>query len=208
MLILSMKLLRQGAEAELYVSKFEGKPALLKKRVEKGYRNKELDAEIGTLRTVLEARLIGKARSIGVRTPQVYCVDKAAREIVMEFVPGKRAKDVLNKKNSGKICTEIGEDIARLHSFNLVHGDLTTSNILIHNNSLVFIDFGLAGTSRKVEDKAVDLLVFKKTFEATHAELMPVGWEKIVKGYLKETGSEGKTVVAHIAKVEKRARYH
>ncbi len=203
-----MKLLRRGAEAELYLSEFEGKPALLKKRVEKSYRAKELDSEIGIGRTGLEARLLSRARKLGIKTPQVYSVDKGKREIVMEFIEGERAKDVLNSKNYSKICKGIGKDIAKMHSYDLVHGDLTTSNILIHNNSLVFIDFGLGSASKKIEDKAVDLLVFKKTFEATHADLMPKGWEKILEGYEAEMGKEGEKTVAHIAIIEKRARYH
>ena len=54
----------------------------------------------------------------------------------------------------------------------------------------------------------MDLLVFRKTFEATHAELMPKGWDRIVEGYLKGTGAAGKEVVERIAVIEKRARYH
>ncbi len=203
-----MKLLRRGAEAELYEAEFEGKKALLKKRVEKGYRCRELDAEIGASRTNLEARLLGKARSLGVNTPRVYSVDKGKREIVMEFIEGKRAKDVLNGNNFGKICEQIGQGIAKMHAFDLVHGDLTTSNILMRGKELFFIDFGLGSTSKKVEDKAVDLLVFKKTFEATHAELMPKGWQKIIAGYVRIMGTKGDSIVEHIAKIEKRARYH
>ena len=201
-------MLRRGAEAELFLSEESGKKALLKKRVEKGYRNKELDSKISASRTALEARLLGKARSLGVKTPQVFSSDKGKREILMEFLEGERVKDALNKKNFAKICFGIGENIAKLHSFNLVHGDLTTSNIILNKGELFFIDFGLGSHSRKVEDKAVDLLVFKKTFEATHSELMPKGWEKIIEGYVKGMGPEGEKVVQHIAVIEKRARYH
>ena len=203
-----MKLLRRGAEAELYETEFEGKKALLKKRVEKSYRHKELDAEISSSRTNLEARLIVKARSLGVNTPIVYNIDKEKHEIVMEFIDGERAKDILNKNNFGKICEKIGQGIAKMHAFDLVHGDLTTSNILMRGKELFFIDFGLGKTSKKIEDKAVDLLVFKKTFEATHADLLPKGWNKIIAGYTRVMGTKGGSVVEHIAKIEKRARYH
>ncbi|MAG21941.1 MAG: Kae1-associated kinase Bud32 [Candidatus Diapherotrites archaeon] len=203
-----MKLLRRGAEAELYETDFEGKPSLLKKRVSKSYRCKELDNEIRASRTGLESRLLGNARSLGVKTPQVYKLDKEDKEIVMELIPGERVKDVLNEKNFGNICKRIGQDIAKLHSYEIVHGDLTTSNILLHNEELFFIDFGLGSHSKKIEDKAVDLLVFKKTFEATHADLMPKGWEKIIEGYEVKMGQKGKDVVKHIERIEKRARYH
>ncbi len=203
-----MKLLRRGAEAELYLSEEKGKKELLKRRVSKGYRCKELDEEIRSGRTGLEARLLNEAKKFGVRTPQVYGVDKEEKEISMEFVEGSRVKDVLNMGNFEGICERIGRDIAKMHSFDLIHGDLTTSNILLHNNKLFFIDFGLGTHSKKIEDKAVDLLVFRKTFEATHADLMPLGWEKIIEGYVAKMGSEGRKVVEHIAAIEKRARYH
>ncbi len=202
-----MKLLRKGAEAELYLTEFENKGALLKKRVPKNYRNKELDDEIRKSRTRLESRFLAKARKLGVATPQVYDTDLEEHSILMEFISGTRVKDALTKKNFETICTDIGEDIARLHAYDLVHGDLTTSNILIHNGRLTFIDFGLGSNSKKIEDKAVDLLVFKKTFEATHADLMPAGWEKIIAGYSAKA-KDAEAIVKQIEKIEKRARYH
>ena len=200
-----MKLIAQGAEAKLFKAKFEGKKALLKQRVPKAYRNKELDDLLRSARTNLEARMLAKARTLGVETPKVYKVDKAKNEITMQFIEGKRLKDVLGAKNVG-LCRQVGKEIALMHKGNLIHGDLTTSNILVKGKNLFFIDFGLAKQSAKVEDKTVDLLVFKKTFEATHVELMPKGWELILEGYLKAGGEE--EVLDHMEKVEKRARYH
>jgi len=200
-----MQLLRQGAEAKLFKANFEGKPALLKKRVPKGYRNKELDERIRTTRTTGEANLLRKARSLGVNTPLVYRVDKGEKEIVMELVEGPRLKDVLDKKSLG-LCRQVGEGIAAMHENGLIHGDLTTSNVMVKGKELFFIDFGLGKHSKKAEDKAVDLLVFKKTFEATHVELMPKGWELILEGYLAKGGQ--KEVLAQMKKVEERVRYH
>ena len=199
-----MQLLRQGAEAKLFKTRFEGKPALLKSRVPKGYRNKELDNALRSTRTTGEANMLRKARSLGIRTPQLYSVDKKKKEIVMEFVDGPRLKDALGK-NVG-LCKQVGEAIALMHENKLVHGDLTTSNIMVKGKELFFIDFGLGKTSAKLEDKAVDLLVFRKTFEATHVELMPKGWELILEGYLKAGGQ--KEVLKQMERVEKRARYH
>jgi len=200
-----MQLIRQGAEAKLFKAKFEGKPALLKKRVPKEYRNKELDEKIRSARTTGEANLLRKARSLGVNTPMVYNVDKAEKEILMELVDGSRLKDVLNKKTLG-LCRQVGEGIALMHENSLIHGDLTTSNVMVKGKELFFIDFGLGKHSKKAEDKAVDLLVFKKTFEATHVELMPKGWELILEGYLAKGGEE--EVLAQMKKVEERVRYH
>lgn len=200
-----MKLVAQGAEAKLFKSKFEGKQALLKQRVPKGYRCKELDDRLRSTRTTGEANMFRKARSLGVKTPSLFEVDKKKKEIVMEFIEGSRLKDVLNKKNV-ELCRQVGETIALMHEGNIVHGDLTTSNIMVKGKDLYFIDFGLGKTSAKPEDKAVDLLVFRKTFEATHVELMPKGWEMILKGYLAKGGK--KEVLKQMEKVEARVRYH
>jgi Kae1-associated kinase Bud32 len=200
-----MKLIRQGAEAKLFKASFQGKPALLKSRIPKEYRNKQLDRLLRTTRTTGEAKMLRKARSLGIKTPQVYTVDKIQKEIVMQFVDGQRLKDVLDAKKL-KLCKQVGETIALMHENSLIHGDLTTSNILARGKELYFIDFGLGKTSKKPEDKAVDLLVFKKTFEATHVELMPKGWELILEGYLEKGGK--KEVLAQMKKVEERVRYH
>src|SRR3989344_3583509 len=108
-------------------------------------------------------------------------------------------------KNSLELCKEAGKIIGKMHSQNLIHGDLTTSNILLHNKVLVFLDFGLGGVSSKIEDKAVDVLVFKKTFMATHYKLEK-GWSTVEKAYSKAF-SQGSKVLEHLKEVEARARY-
>ena len=99
-----MELLRQGAEALLFKTRHEGKAALLKQRVEKGYRCRELDQVLRSSRTTREANLLNKARALGVNTPLIYSVDKGKKEILMEFIEGPRVKDALDKRNFGKIC--------------------------------------------------------------------------------------------------------
>ena len=201
-----MQLIKQGAEAKLFKIKYKGKGALLKQRVPKGYRCRALDERLRSERTIREANLLRRARQLGVNTPSIYSVDKGKKEILMEFVDGPRAKDALNKKNYAKICSDVGKAIALMHGSNIIHGDLTTSNILQREGRLYFIDFGLGFHSTKLEDKAVDLLVFRKTFEATHVELMPKGWESIMQGYLQAGGNPA--VVKQMEKVRARARYH
>lgn len=200
-----MQLIRQGAEAKLFKTKFGGKQALLKARIPKAYRNRELDESIRARRTTGEANLLRKARALGIKTPRVYSVDKTKKEIAMEFLQGERLKDILNEKKL-EFCRQAGQAIATMHENALIHGDLTTSNIMVKGKELYFIDFGLGKTSKKLEDKAVDLLVFKKTFEATHVELMPKGWQLILEGYLENNGK--KEVLAQTKRVEERVRYH
>ena len=199
-----MRLLRKGAEAELWLVEYLGEKALVKSRVVKNYRREELDKDIRKTRTKHECVLLHRAKEAGVRTPVIYKIDKAGSAIVMEFVDGERLKDVLETGNS-EICKSVGKEIGKLHSAGLVHGDLTTSNILLKDEKLVFVDFGLGFISEKVEDKAVDLLVFKKTFLATHYAVER-GWERVVEGYC-EAYDKGKRIIAEIPKIEARARY-
>ncbi|MBI2530321.1 MAG: Kae1-associated serine/threonine protein kinase [Candidatus Diapherotrites archaeon] len=198
-------LLRQGAEANLYKSEYLGKEALIKERIPKDYRNAELDSEIRKRRTKEEAQLLYNAKALGVRTPLIYKIDLSGATIIMEFIEGKRMKDALNGKNLN-LCKLLGNKIGILHSNGIVHGDLTTSNIIIHNNAPVFIDFGLGFHSRKTEDFAVDLLNFRKTYNATHYKLGK-GWNLIVRGYIERRGNAGKEVVGRIPKIEERGRY-
>ncbi len=200
-------LIKKGAEAELFKSEFLGKKVLIKKRVSKKYRRKELDEKIRIERNKREAVLLHKAKIIGVRTPIVYRIDSEKKELVMEFIEGNRLKDELNEKNLN-YCFEFGKIVAKLHNANIIHGDLTTSNMLVQNSGssqLVLIDFGLAFESNKLEDKAVDLLNLKKTFLATHFNLM-IGWDKFLDAYKKETGFN--SIESKLDEIEKRARYH
>ncbi|MCR4368766.1 MAG: KEOPS complex kinase/ATPase Bud32 [archaeon] len=203
-----MELLQQGAEAKLFRSEYLGRPCVVKQRQPKNYREKILDERILRERIRTECMLLSRAKKAGVRTPVVWKVDLGAKEITCEFVDGKTMKKELlrGSANSLEYCKKAGEIVARLHSCGIIHGDLTTSNIIIHNDGLVLLDFGLGRLAEKQEEFAVDLLVFKKTFAATHYRLEG-GWDAVENAYIKAF-STGKSVVAHIGKIEARARYY
>ena len=198
------ELVAQGAEAKLYMTKYLGRKALLKERVPKGYRNPALDGRIRFSRTRDEALLLRSAREAGVRTPVVFKIERKRASLWMEFVEGKRLKEALDGK-SLELCREAGGETAKMHSAGIVHGDLTTSNIIVEDGKTAFIDFGLGFKSGKEEDFAVDLLNFKKTYMATHCSL-PEGWRMFVEGYRR--GGGRKSVVERISAIESRARYH
>lgn len=198
-----MELFFQGAEAKL----FRKGNAMLKERTLKKYRNNALDTRIRRERTKLEAGLIAKAGAAGINVPKIIQLDREKGRIEMEFIEGKRVKDILGPGNFLGICTEIGKAIAKMHCSKIIHGDLTTSNMLLQGKKLFFIDFGLGFQSKKTEDRAVDLVTFKKTFGATHHKLMPEAWEKILEAY-KQENPEAESVFAQIEKVEKRGKYH
>jgi Kae1-associated kinase Bud32 len=203
-------LLRQGAEAELYISEYLGEKVLVKRRIAKDYRIQKLDEKIRKERTKLEAGLLHNAKLQGVRTPFIKKIDRKNFEITMEFVEGKRLKDALNEKNAGKYCRKLAGQIALLHNAGIIHGDLTTSNVLVKEKNsfpedFCIIDFGLGFYSAKIEDKAVDLLNLKKTFQSTHFKLLKA-WKALEKEYGKKA-TGGKQVLRQVAEIEKRARY-
>ena len=203
-----VKWLKQGAEAQLYVDEYLGQPCLVKDRQPKTYRVKELDEKIRRERTKQECILLHRAKLAGVRTPLVFKVDRQGKRVFMEFVEGPRLKDALTAKNTGW-CERLGKTAGKLHAAGIVHGDLTTSNVLLHNKAeLVLLDFGLGYFSKRVEDQAVDLLVFKKTFEATHFDL-PQGWKAVCQGYAEACGQgAAERVFRQMEEIGERARYH
>jgi N6-L-threonylcarbamoyladenine synthase/protein kinase Bud32 len=78
---------------------------------------------------------------------------------------------------------------------------LTTSNMIYHDGKICLIDFGLGNVSRKVEDKATDLLLFKKSLNANHSKNFEKLWANTLKGYTNKENLERLEIA------EKRGRY-
>jgi Kae1-associated kinase Bud32 len=189
-----------GAEARLLSAEVGGEAAISKKRLPKGYRNPALDLWIRKTRVRGEVKLLREASRV-VLTPRIFSADHKSGEILMEFVKGKMLKELVEKEKD--LCIRAGKDIRKLHDIGVIHGDLTTSNIIVKpTGELCFVDFGLGYFSKKVEDKATDLVVFKKTFNATHSSVKK-GWDLVMKGY-----APGEEMLARMQAIEKRARYH
>ncbi|KYK28259.1 MAG: hypothetical protein AYK19_00565 [Theionarchaea archaeon DG-70-1] len=202
-----MKLIRKGAEADLYLASFEElyfpwnqEKILIKKRISKGYRNPDLDHELRVRRTLHEARLLHEAKT-AVNTPILYEVNKNECIIVMEYIEGMRAKEWLTEDTA----LQIGRSIAQLHQKGIVHGDITTSNIIIKEGHIYFIDFGLGEFSTEVEPQAVDLHLLKQTLKSTHHETWQSLWKNILEGYKERENAE--EVISRIEDIEKRGRY-
>jgi len=196
-----MEIIAIGAEAKLY--KIGNK--LIKRRVSKGYRIKEIDERIRKFRTRREAKLLEKLDF----TPKVFSSDDKKMEIEMEFIEGSLIRDILdnlNDKERTKICLEIGENIGKMHNLDVIHGDLTTSNLILRESRIYFIDFGLGFVSQRVEDKATDLKLLRQALESKHFENFKESYKYILEGYRK---SEDSKVVLDwlVNKVEKRGRY-
>ena len=205
-------LIKKGAEANLYSQKWQGRKVIMKRRLPKRYRIPELEVEIRSHRTLREPLFIHRAKKAGVPTPTVYMIDTANANIVMEHVEGRQLKEVLadlSSKDRRRICVHLGELIGRLHNHGIIHGDLTTSNmILTPHNKVVFLDFGLSETSEEVEAKGTDLHLMKRALQSTHQEYAEGCFEMVMEGYTRTVGIVGaKEVSEKIEEIEKRGRY-
>ena len=201
---MTAKLIYQGAEA--IILKENNK--VIKKRIKKSYRISELDERIRKLRTRREARLLKKASKI-VSIPKIIKADEKTKEIIMQFIDGKKLSEHLEGfqfEKQKKILKKIGEDIAKLHNADIIHGDLTTSNMILKNNEIYFIDFGLGFISHKFEDKAVDLHLLRQALEAKHFKHWKELYKEFEKSYLSNY-KEAKKVLERLKAVEKRGRY-
>ena len=201
-------LLEKGAEANIYPDRWLDHEVIRKERISKKYRIEALDHKIRKKRTKQEAKLIHLAKTCGVITPLIYDIDKDKKSITMENIPGKAVKDIfddLNPSQRSLICERIGANVAQLHNCGIIHGDLTTSNLLLKDDEIVFIDFGLGKISDLVEDKGTDLLVFKKALSGIHYDFAEDCFQAILEGY-RET-ADYQDVMNKIDEIEDRARY-
>ncbi|XP_076246502.1 TP53 regulating kinase isoform X2 [Calliopsis andreniformis] len=224
------ELIAQGAEARVYKSIYLGKPTLIKERFEKKYRHVDLDTRLTKDRIKAECRAMVRAKAAGVVTPAIYLVHLERRCIYMEYIENAIVlKDFIDQNiSSGSnverlinfIAQGLGTLIARLHSKNIIHGDLTTSNVLLRNvdekldtnkcddvSNFIMIDFGLARLESSVEDKAVDLYVLERSLLSAHSEL-PQLFSGIFNTYQKcyTNKNQCKEIVSKYKEVQARGR--
>ncbi|KAG8183939.1 hypothetical protein JTE90_006864 [Oedothorax gibbosus] len=219
------ELFNQGSEARVYKGTFLGKPSILKERFVKTYRHTDLDKTLTAERMKAEVRALNKCFDIGVKCPAVYFADLSCRYIILqeitdcvmvkeylEFVMEKDGSDSINKQTV--LAEKIGEGIAKMHANELVHGDLTTSNLLIQAEDLndigkdfevYFIDFGLSKRDVTLEDLAVDLYVLERAISSSHPNSDDF-YALILKQYLKWVGDRSTVIFNKLEEVKLRGR--
>lgn len=194
------KLIAQGAEAKLFLEDDK----IIKDRFKKEYRLKLIDEKLRKSRTKREAKIMEKLSMINF--PGARLIESDDKEkILMEYIKGDKIRDILEKDDYVKLSEEIGKKIAILHNNNIIHGDLTTSNMLL-KDEVRFIDFGLSFFSHKIEDKAVDLHLLKQALESKHYKV----WQKCFKAALNSYKKEAKNsdlILKRLEIVESRGRY-
>jgi len=205
-------LLKKGAEACLYLSEWYGRKAITKIRIPKKYRPEALDQQIRSYRTIHEPQLLHQAKTAGVATPLIYMINVSEATIIMEYIEGVQVKHHLKEASEverREICLKIGELIGKLHKENLIHGDLTTSNMIIDRQGKIFlIDFGLGEKNVELEAKGVDLHLLKRALQSTHFVFWESCFKDVLMGYRLVVGDKlSEKVYEKICEIEKRGRY-
>lgn len=192
-----MSLIARGAEAVLRRSMLLGKTVVLKERVRKGYRVPQLDERLRRLRTRNEAKLLHEAKRAGVLCPVVYSVSNY--ELITSFLEGELLLDALRRGDGGAVLRATGEALARLHSAGIVHGDFTTANVMVGEGKAWVIDFGLGEFSDALEEKAIDVLLMKRSLGDARR------YGEFLKGY--RAYEKSAAVLEKLKEIERRGRY-
>jgi TP53 regulating kinase-like protein len=196
-------LIKKGAEADIYLIDWYGRKAISKVRTPKPYRHKSLDDSIRKNRTIHEGNMLSCAKMIGIRSPFIYFIDPVRAEIVMEFIEGKNAKEMMTHD----LAYRIGRYAGLLHSNDIIHGDLTTSNFIV-GKKLVLLDFGLAFHSVRNEDKAVDVKLIKTILKSAYSSVYERTFNGFLKGYSKMvSATEVGRILKNVYDIERRGRY-
>lgn len=208
-----MRLLYRGAEADVFRGDWCGAAAVYKVRKPLPYRLPELDLQIRSQRTVHEAQMLHLSRLAGVSTPHLYYLSPSEALLVMEYVEGERLKTLLleeglTRERVEALGEELGRSIARLHGAGIMHGDLTTSNVIVDGDAFSLIDFGLAIHSKRLEDQAVDLRLIKETLTGAHHAVSKPFMQALLSGYSSVLGRErAGAATRKLTEIERRGRY-
>ena len=210
------KLIQQGAEAKIFLDE----DVVSKQRIVKGYRHPQLDTLIRTRRTKSEGKILFKALNFGIQVPKVLNANQKGEprdkfDLKIEYIDGDKLSETLNsysEKKQFETMKKLGEQVAKLHENNIIHGDLTTSNTILRDGKVFIIDFGLGFISAKIEDKAVDLHLIKQALEAKHFRspdhLRGQNHEALFNEFKKSYKWKGsKAIIERLKVVEKRGRY-
>lgn len=194
------RIIQQGAEAVISLENNK----IHKKRICKKYRIPEIDIPLRKQRTRKEAKLLEKLKNI-IQVPKLIKVNEEKTEIIMQYIKGKKLSENLDKlKNKNMIMKQAGKEIKILHNNNIIHGDLTTSNMILAENKIYIIDFGLSFHSARIEDKAVDIHLLKQALEAKHF----LHYKQLFSSFLSGYKPKNKTLILQqLRKVEARGRY-
>jgi Kae1-associated kinase Bud32 len=198
---MSMKKISEGAESYIYSAQFLGIDCIVKRRIKKNYRIEEIDQAIRGQRTKNEARIMALVSALEINSPSLLLVDR--HDIFMSRIYGLNLNGLLNSclYDVDKTFSVLGRYLAILHNNNISHGDYTPANVIVDKRGLVYlIDFGLSEVTNSIEDKALDILLMKRSIDEGV-------FSKFIDAY-KEHGKESKSILNRLEDIEKRGRYN
>jgi len=201
-----------GAESKITKVELWAQDFALKSRPSKPYLIPAIDQMLRGSRTARECKGLIVARSLGIPTPSIHTVDLSDYSILMDYIPGSQLKQVagdLSKQRLENLCHKFGESIARLHRGGMVHGDPTTSNLLVTSTDKIWmIDFGLSEMNATIEMKGVDLHLIKRALETTHWDIQDEMLTMTLEGYTDTLGTEAEPIISRMEEIRERGRYH
>ncbi|MHA2152697.1 MAG: Kae1-associated kinase Bud32 [Candidatus Thorarchaeota archaeon] len=205
-------MLARGAESIIFKVEHWGRSYVLKWRQSKSYLLDEIDTQLRGARINRECKMLTFSRTLGVPTPAVYSVDLERHTILMDFIDGTQFKQLTEQVPTPELvslCQEFGRLIALLHRGNVVHGDPTTSNVIVdHSTKLWLVDFGLSEMNATLETKGVDLHLIQRALETTHWNLQETMLEATLEGYIEIQGESAEPILTRMKEIRERGRYH
>ena len=206
------QVLARGAESVIYKIEQWGSPFVLKWRQGKSYLLKDIDSQLRKSRTNRECKMLTVSRTLGVPTPAVYSIDLEKHTILMDFIPGTQFKQLagqISHSNLISLSHRFGKLIAILHEGNVVHGDPTTSNVIVDDKSRMWIiDFGLSEMNASTEMKGVDLHLIHRALETTHWDFQEIMLDATLEGYVEVLGNTAESTLSRMKEIRERGRYH
>jgi len=192
-----MRRIAEGAESYIYSTNFLGFEGIIKKRIKKNYRLSVLDESIRIRRTKNEARIMARLAKLGINSPSLLFLDKY--DICMGRIDGTNLNRIAENTNNKKIFSKLGEYCAILHNNNISHGDFTPANVMI-GDGIYLIDFGLSEITNSIEEKALDLLLMKRSISKDNFDVL-------IKSY-KTNSKDHSMILKRLEEIEKRGRYN
>ncbi len=192
-----MEIIAEGAEAIIY--KLD-ENTILKRRLEKTYRLKEIDDKLRKFRNKREYKVLTKLQELKINAPKPIKIYDKETQFEMELINGNTLKNVLNQE----LLNEAFNNIINLHKNNITHGDLTTLNMIEKEKQVFLIDFGLADFTNKIEDKAVDLNLFFTCIKNEHPKFFNEK-DRLTNIYKKQI-NRGEEIIKRLINIEHRGR--
>lgn len=202
----------RGAEADLLLARIDQWETVIKRRAKKKYRNELLDDTIRHDRTFSEADAIHQAKAAGAKVPSIIGMEPETNSILMTRVEGTVLRDRLdgmNRPDANRLFRSLGSQVGLLHSGGIVHGDLTTSNVVVAKSGPPFIvDFGMARRSVDVEDRGIDLHLLQRSIATSHSRNVSMLIRALANGYAETAGVKVRNSTWEKAReIARRGRY-